>query len=453
MHVDRARTRIDAAPRLPVPRPTRWNSLVHLHGSLDDCGRNREGLVLSSADFGAAYLVDGWATRFLRELFYNFVVLFVGYQAKDMVIRYMLQALAVSFAESGKKPQVFAFTEIEDTEELTRLAWESRGIRPILYPKGSAHLVLHQTLRAWADNSSLGLLGRRSLVAERLCHPPPADHDEVVDQVIWALRDGTGATANYVAECEPSPSPEHWMGILDENQLFALDRVPLVTHVDSAIGPQPINPVTWHLGIWLTRHLSNPAILDWVLGKGASLHPTYRWLLRSELEKHRSTLRPEMWKAWAFLTHLRPDTGTGDSRDPWELISAVESGRWDLDMKGDVAAMLEPSVVLSRDRIIEALRSQCQCESENYPLDVDIRVKGGVHARDVLDKIWGRPDRDTILAGLLQDCAYFLQRAMEALEYFEHASQRDDGSSIVLRSISGSLGEHHLVLLCYKVTT
>ena len=83
-----------AAPRLPVPRLGR-NSVVHLHGFLGDCGDDRWELVLSSADFGAAYLVDGWATRFLRELFRHFVVLFVGYRAEDLVVKYMLQALAV----------------------------------------------------------------------------------------------------------------------------------------------------------------------------------------------------------------------------------------------------------------------------------------------------------------------------------------------------------------------
>jgi NAD-dependent SIR2 family protein deacetylase len=69
-----ADTRIDAAPRLPVPQPGRWKSIVHLHGYLDDCGDDGRELVLSSADFGAAYLVDGWATRFLRELFQHFII-------------------------------------------------------------------------------------------------------------------------------------------------------------------------------------------------------------------------------------------------------------------------------------------------------------------------------------------------------------------------------------------
>ena len=75
-----------AAPRLPVPRLGR-NGVVHLHGFLGDFGDDIWELVLSSADFGAAYLVDGWATRFLRELFRHFVVLFVGYSRKASMAR------------------------------------------------------------------------------------------------------------------------------------------------------------------------------------------------------------------------------------------------------------------------------------------------------------------------------------------------------------------------------
>lgn len=49
-----------AAPLLPIPKPTRWHGVVHLHGllphSLDETALNR--LVLTSGDFGLAYLTE-----------------------------------------------------------------------------------------------------------------------------------------------------------------------------------------------------------------------------------------------------------------------------------------------------------------------------------------------------------------------------------------------------------
>lgn len=69
------------APLFPIPKNSRWNGLVYLHGLLpehpEESALNR--LVLSSGDFGLAYLTERWAARFVSELFRNYVVCFVGY--------------------------------------------------------------------------------------------------------------------------------------------------------------------------------------------------------------------------------------------------------------------------------------------------------------------------------------------------------------------------------------
>jgi hypothetical protein len=59
---DRLGTQTFAAPLLPVPK-TRWNGLVYLHGLLPDKPSASElnRLVLSSGDFGLAYLTERWA--------------------------------------------------------------------------------------------------------------------------------------------------------------------------------------------------------------------------------------------------------------------------------------------------------------------------------------------------------------------------------------------------------
>jgi NAD-dependent SIR2 family protein deacetylase len=60
-----------AAPMLPIPKNSRWNGLVYLHGLLpdktDDMALNR--LILTSGDFGLAYLTERWAARFVSDLF------------------------------------------------------------------------------------------------------------------------------------------------------------------------------------------------------------------------------------------------------------------------------------------------------------------------------------------------------------------------------------------------
>lgn len=80
------------APLLPIPKSSRWNGLVYLHGLLpehdDVSALNR--LVLTSGDFGLAYLTERWAARFVSELFRNYVVCFAGYRINDPVLRYMM---------------------------------------------------------------------------------------------------------------------------------------------------------------------------------------------------------------------------------------------------------------------------------------------------------------------------------------------------------------------------
>jgi hypothetical protein len=75
------------APRLGWPRLGAWRHLTYLHGRINPLDPYGEDLVLSSGDFGRAYLTEGWASRFLVELFRNYTVLFVGYSLNDPVRR------------------------------------------------------------------------------------------------------------------------------------------------------------------------------------------------------------------------------------------------------------------------------------------------------------------------------------------------------------------------------
>ncbi|WP_027257774.1 hypothetical protein [Leisingera aquimarina] len=57
-------------PRLPDPaRPGDLHGIVYLHGRAREeyDGSEGDGFVLSSAEFGRAYLAEGWATRFFKD--------------------------------------------------------------------------------------------------------------------------------------------------------------------------------------------------------------------------------------------------------------------------------------------------------------------------------------------------------------------------------------------------
>ena len=63
-------------------------------------------------DFGRAYLTEGWARRFLVDLFRSFPVLFVGYSHNDIVMTYLARALPPS--EGGAVSRSLATPMVAD---------------------------------------------------------------------------------------------------------------------------------------------------------------------------------------------------------------------------------------------------------------------------------------------------------------------------------------------------
>jgi hypothetical protein len=128
---------VDKAPKLPVPKKHTWNSLVHLHGLIQDNDPEGKRLVVTSADFGAAYLMERWASRFVSELFRRYHVVFIGYSIGDTVVRYMMDALAADRRkgdEQTKEGYVFADSTALKMKESAR-EWKAKSVKPILYNK------------------------------------------------------------------------------------------------------------------------------------------------------------------------------------------------------------------------------------------------------------------------------------------------------------------------------
>ncbi|QCI79780.1 hypothetical protein E6W36_10255 [Hankyongella ginsenosidimutans] len=68
------------------------------------------GYVISSADFGRAYLSEGWATRFVKALRERYTIVLLGYRAEDPPMRYLLEGLNAADGVSYNSP-IYAFTQ------------------------------------------------------------------------------------------------------------------------------------------------------------------------------------------------------------------------------------------------------------------------------------------------------------------------------------------------------
>jgi hypothetical protein len=137
-----------SAPALPVG--DHFNGIVHLHGAVD---KEADRLIVTDADFGRAYITEGWATHFLQRLFSKYVVLFVGYSHQDMLLNYLARGLTVGSGE----PKRFVLTPPGDDAR-----WDNLGIIPVHYPLSeppqSRHCELGTALSAWAEQSHAGAL-------------------------------------------------------------------------------------------------------------------------------------------------------------------------------------------------------------------------------------------------------------------------------------------------------
>ena len=114
------------------------DGIVYLHGHVtkDYTGAEGDGFIVSSSEFGRAYLSDGWATQFFRGILDRYVVVFVGYGADDPPVQYLLEALN---RKVGSLARIYAFQSGLTTDADAK--WLHKGVKPIPYDEGDNHRV------------------------------------------------------------------------------------------------------------------------------------------------------------------------------------------------------------------------------------------------------------------------------------------------------------------------
>lgn len=159
---------IFSAPALPPGAPLQ--GLVHLHGSIE---KPADRLILTDSDFGRAYLTQGWATRFLQDLFARYVILFVGYSHGDPVMNYLARGLPSKSHGPGR----FALAPEGRNEH-----WTYLGITPLTYPVGKGenkHSAVQLALTAWADLAHRGVLEHEQHIKNIVSGPVPLGGEDV----------------------------------------------------------------------------------------------------------------------------------------------------------------------------------------------------------------------------------------------------------------------------------
>lgn len=383
-------------PRLPDPsRMGDMNGIVYLHGKAlpDYQGAEGDGFVLSSSDFGRAYLSDGWATSFFREVIGRYAVVFVGYTADDPPVHYLLEALN---KKTGKLEGVYAFQSGNAEDAASK--WFHKGVEAIPYDACGNHSALWRTLEAWAhrardiDQWYSEVIDKAKEGPERLL---PHERGQVVHVVstIEGLRKFSEGN---------EPPPAEWLCVFDSCRRYAdpgyfgsfPDQGPFVDPfdfycIDSDIPPSKADPEDrytrrevpagsvdafapshfdrnnlrednfsslrghWasniprlpsrlgQMGVWISKVAEQPAAVWWAARQKA-LHPDIRNQICWELERSQRASTSEVRKAWRYLfEHWDQDRGVFH-RDWHELSAEIAKYGWNPIILRKYAAYSRP---------------------------------------------------------------------------------------------------------------
>ena len=472
------------APLLPVPK-NRWNGLVYLHGLLPVAPSVNEldRLVVSSGDFGLAYLTERWAARFVSELFRSYTVCFVGYSINDPVLRYMMDALAADRLLGESPPEMFAFGSYAKGKEAQRAdEWRAKNVTPALYPEHKRHAYLHKTLTAWADTYRDGVRGKEMIVTQHATTPPltPSRLDYAVGRVLWALTDEL--SAKHFADLNPVP-PLEWLGPLAEAQfkhedLLRFGVIP-TTETDDKLAfsvirrPAPYVRAPWmsladigaqgsawdnvmrHLARWLTRHLDDPELVLWLAKQGGQLHEEFARQISSRIEYLNELARkgkadelarirsdspkaipsPLMRTLWRLLL-----TGRLKSRmhnfNLYDWLRRFKQDGLAPTFRMELREILSPRVVLRKPFRRDAEPAD-SCEPQRIKDLVEWElVLSSNHVHSALRDMPNKQEWQTAMPEMLQDFTVLLRDALDLMRELGGADNKSDMSYIHQPSIS-----------------
>jgi hypothetical protein len=389
-------------PSLPkVEHGELLDGVIHSHGVVnkDYTGADNGSFVLSSAQFGNAYLAHGWATSFFKAVLEKYVVLFIGYAADDPPVKYLLEALG---SESIHSRDIYAFQSDEDNEVLGR--WRQKGVTPIPYDnKQGDHGLLWRTLELWAIRADNPQAWLQSVIANASKGPEALSPFErgQVKHVVSTLEG-----ARQFADSD-NPLPGSWLCVFDPIERYRkpgrLEEPegtwdPFSAYgLDDDIAPSPVDPnaadytyqkrevpsgawsffeVTdddirlldprfqgtfrgylsktsgeipnrmFQIGRWLAQIATSPQVVWWASHQ-TGLHPRIQQLIEYQLHGKKVECPPHILEAWEYLFEAWSVSQNEIRHDWFDYKRRVKLSGWNEKLIRDIARAVEPYISVS----------------------------------------------------------------------------------------------------------
>lgn len=378
-----------------LSRSEKLTGIIHLHGVVNTTysGADGDSLVLSSSEFGRAYLSEGWATAFIQSILSMYSVVFVGYAADDPPVQYLLEAL---HRAGGYKNSLYAFQVGTESEAHAR--WNSKGVQAIAYDERDGHKRLWDSLSAWANRIRSRDAWFDNVIAMSRNGPAtlsPFERGQVAHIV------STLEGARRFASADPIP-PAEWLCVFDASVRFSRpiqtfnsgeDGKPLdpfkVYGLDSDPAPAAIDPTdsfakrevpanVWDcftlnrldrsnlgegslpafrghwannvpnlaprlavLGIWFKSNAHEPAAVWWA-AKQSGIHPNIQSQLAYWLERVDNKVPPVIRLAWNYILTAWREKRRESDLESFHLKASIERLGWSAITVHKVAGLYRP---------------------------------------------------------------------------------------------------------------
>ena len=387
------------APALPLGR--QFNGIVHLHGAVSTPSE----MVITDEDFGRAYMTEGWAARFLVELFSNFTILFVGYSYDDTIMSYLTRALP-----PRETDRHFALTQ-ETNFDAQR--WHLLEIEPITYPQSSEndHSILDEGVRRLADLIRHGAVDwHREITA--IAENPPSFDEETEDLIEYALADDT--RTRFFTEAATSPE---WIDWLDEREYLN----PLF--LDGTLSERDKRWSWWLAEQFACNHANKLFLL---IGKhNMDLHPHF-W---HDLVRQIGTDREVSWDKSILTCWVSLLLATAQRDIDIYILLQLGERCIDLEMLDSLLQIFD-AVMGSRIRLTEGFLWPNDDENnESPPVDVELSLIGDHYT---LDKLWEsglKPNLSQVAVPLLDRAIKRLEEQFLTLRTWQKANRNWDPAS------------------------
>lgn len=345
-----------AGKSIPKPGSPRDYGIFHLHGRIGDekLGLEETDFVLTSADFGDAYLRDGWTSRYIEDRMRLGTLVLIGYRAEDAAFRLLLETLD---ADRYRFPDLKNIYAIEKAETESASFWRAKGIKPIEFP---SHDAIYSTLKEWAKFAMAPAAYARERLQVVLTKNPKDITNFEQEQVRFFLEmERIGQT---LLEVNPSLT---WM--------------PVVAAWRASGVNQRI------LAAWIQRNFSEARAVRDVVTNLNLLEPEAANFLENHLRRRQDDLPIVLTQSWRLIIRHIRSASRGLSRSDWfELKPRLRRGEQSIEILERLTTLLRPRLLIGK-RISPNGETATQPAQVSELMSIEYEVDNNLSEREVLE--------------------------------------------------------------------